>query len=197
MTAVMMHEATHVFQMGTFGKQVERLQKQQHLADENFNDDSIQDAFGKQTAFKTSVEQEIALFFAASEAPSRRDVLRLAREARLSMRQREHRYYRGKAAYQSEAEDLWLTLEGSGQWSGFTWLQLPRSKGGGGIDHATAMQAFAKRGGSWSQRLGLAIALTVQRLDPTGWKYRLFKDGRCTLVQLLDTSLSGASTKQR
>jgi hypothetical protein len=196
MTAVMMHEATHVFQMSTYGKAVERLQREQHLSDSAFNDDAIQHEFGKDEKFSSSIQEEIRLFFAASQAPSRARALELAREARALMRRRERHFFVGKDAYQLRAEDLWLTLEGSGQWSGFSWLQLPQALGGGGISHEMALSAFGKRGNFWSQELGLAITLTVQRLDTPGWKRRLFRDGGQTLLQLLDSSLgAGARAK--
>jgi hypothetical protein len=197
MTAVMMHEATHVFQMNSYGKAVERLQKEQHLTDAKFSDDAIQDQFRDNAEFGTSIKHEIDLFFAASKAESRNNVLRLGRRARLLMLAREGKFFVGTDAYQRRAEDLWLTLEGSGQWSGLTWLELPKRVGGGGLDHRTAIQEFGRRGDFWSQQLGLAITLTVQRLNPPNWKKRLFRDGRQSLLQILDTSLAAPRARHR
>ena len=190
MSAVLIHEASHVFQMDTYGKQVEQVQKASRIADADFNDDAIQMRFGREAHFAASIAQEASLFFAAAHAVDLTQARRLARAARTMMTEREARYFVGDQAYQKRAEDLWLTMEGSAQWAGYRWLQLPAAKDGGGFDRQTAMAGFGKRGRSWTQLLGLAIALTVERIGPAGWRRHIFGDGRKTLLQLLDDGLT-------
>ena len=189
MSAVMMHEATHVYQMNTYGKQVETLQKENHLADEQFNDDAIQARFGRQPEFANSISRETELFFAAASAPDDAQAHRLATAARRLMRTRAARYFVGDQAYQERAEGLWLTMEGSAQWAGYRWLQLPQTSSGAGISEKKAMAGFGKRGSSWTQLLGLAITLCVDRFQPHAWKQHVYGDGRKTLLQLLDDSI--------
>lgn len=189
MSAVMMHEATHVFQMSTYGKQVEALQKVNHLADDQFNDDAMQARFGKEPGFANSIDRETELFFAAAATPDEGQAYHLATQARQLMRERAARYFVGDQVYQQQAEDLWLTMEGSAQWAGYNWLQLPRASAGGGVSAAEAMVGFGKRGDSWTQLLGLGIALCVDRFQPHGWKQHVFGDGRETLLQLLDQGI--------
>lgn len=189
MTAVMMHEATHVFQRQTYGAQIDQIQKQNALTDDQFNDDAIQSQFGKQAEFAASVQRETDLFFEAATTANDGDARRLALEARDLVRTRERRYFVGGQAYQVRAEDLWLTMEGSAQWAGFQWLQLPVAKCGGGLSAKDALADFGKRGGSWTQTLGLAVAMTVNRFQPAGWKRHAFGDGRLTLLEMLDQSL--------
>lgn len=190
MSAVIMHEATHVFQMNTYGKQIEALQKTNHLSDEQFNDDAIQARFGKQAEFAASIRRETDLFSRAANAASDEEARRLAVAGRDLMRARAARYFVGDQAYQGRAEDLWLTMEGSAQWAGYRWLQLPVAKAGGGVSEREAMAGFGRRGDSWTQLLGLAIALTVDRLQPSRWKRHVFGDGQQTLLELLDQSIS-------
>ena len=191
MTAVMMHEATHVFQRQTYGAQIDQVQKQNALTDDQFNDDAIQSQFGKEVEFAASVQRETDLFFKAANTANEGDARRLALEARELMRTRERRYFVGGQAYQVRAEDLWLTMEGSAQWVGFQWLQMPVAKFGGGLSTKDAVADFGRRGGSWTQTLGLAVAMTVNRFRPADWKLHAFDDGQLTLLEMLDQSLRG------
>lgn len=190
MSAVMMHEATYVFQMNTYGKEIQFLQTANRLSDEQFNDDAIQDRFQGNPEFARSIERETELFFAAASADDKGEALRLARLARATMKERAEKYYIGDQAYQVRAEDLWLTMEGSAQWAGYRWLQLPRAQEGAGASEADAMRGFGKRGKSWTQLLGLAITLSVDRLDGNSWKRHVFGDGRQTILQILDQSIA-------
>lgn len=190
MSAVMMHEATHVFQMGTYGKDVDALQKTNHLSDEQFNDDAIQAHYKTNVDFADSISREIHLFFSAADATNDQEATRLARRARALMKMRATRYYVGDQEYQNRAEDLWLTMEGSAQWAGYRWLLLPEKSGGAGVSISAAMNGFGKRGDAWTQLEGLAIALTVDRLDHSGWKRHVFGDGKGTLLEILDRSIS-------
>ena len=195
MSAVFMHEATHVFQMDTYGRRIQSMVSTYNLSDAEFNDDAIQTRFKNDTAFASSIQREIAMFFAAADADQDEEALRLATAARQMMKERAARYFVGDQAYQREAEDLWLTMEGSAQWAGYRWLQLPIIKGGAGLTDEAAREGFGRRGDYWTQQLGLAITLTVERLDEGGWKRHLFGDGRLTLLELLDRNLDtgGAS----
>ncbi len=125
MTAVMLHEGTHVAQMPTYGAEIGRLSERYHLP-ENFSDDSIQEQFGKNADFTRSIERESKLLFAASNARSRAQAARLVRSALAMMKARQARWYRGKDAYLAQAEPVWLTLEGSGQWLAYSWEVDPR-----------------------------------------------------------------------
>jgi hypothetical protein len=127
------------------------------------------------------------LLFQAALAPDRAEVLRLTREARTMMRAREDRYFVGDDAYYREAEDIWLTMEGSGQWAGYQWVISPR---GGAVPVSTAIPNFARRSGWWSQDEGLALFLVLDRLSGPSWKRHVYGDGAQTLLQLLDAALA-------
>ena len=177
--------------MDTYGQRIQSMVTAYDLDNAEFNDDAIQALFKDDAAFASSIEREIAMFFAAADAVDNAEALRLARSARRMMRERADVHFVGEQFYQREAEDLWLTMEGSAQWAGFSWLQLAISEGGAGLSRKDAREGFGQRGDYWTQQLGLAITLTVDRLDDGSWKRHLFGDGRMTLLELLDRDLGG------
>ena len=103
------------------------------------------------------------------------------------MRARHARWFTGADAYLADAEDLWLTMEGSGQWVGYQWIVHPS---GGGAETSAAMANFARRGRFWSQKEGIALAFAVDRLAGFDWKRHAFGDGEMTLVEMLDAALA-------
>jgi hypothetical protein len=185
MTAVLQHEASHVLQAATYGARVTALAEANQLP-ESFNDDSMQEDFGDNADFSASVARETELFFAAAAADDDQTAWRLAREARAMMKARAARWFVEDKAYYSDAEDLWLTLEGSGQWAGYQWLVHPE---GAGQPASTALEHFGRRGRWWSQNEGLAIALTLDRLGVHDWPAHAFGDGAQTFLQMLDAAL--------
>ncbi len=186
MVAVLQHEASHVAQRATYGARIGALAEANHLP-ESFNDDSLQEVFGANADFSESVARETDLFFEAAAARDDKTALQLARQARAMMKARAARWFVGDRAYFLNAEDLWLSLEGSGQWAGYQWLIHPR---GASVDVSIATPHFARRSSWWSQNEGLAIALTLDRLGARDWPLRAFGDGRQTFLQMLDAHLA-------
>lgn len=186
MTAVLLHEATHVSQLSTYGQAISELIEKHSLSDD-FNDDSIQQRFEKDAAFAGSVEHETDLLFQAAAAADLAEAQRLARQARALMRARHHRWFTGADAHLAAAEDIWLTMEGSGQWAAYRWLT---ARNGGGIAEPVALAAFAKRGKWWSQKQGLALFLVLDRLIGDRWRRPVFCSGSRTALQLVDEALA-------
>lgn len=187
MTAVLLHEASHVVQSSTYGQLVETLVETYKLP-ENFSDDSIQERFKSEADFAESVEKEMDLFFAAAAAPDDDSVRTYASQARNLMRKRRAKWFVGDDSYLSDAEDIWLSLEGSGQWAGYAYLVDAE---GGAISQSDAMAGFALRGGWWTQGEGLGIALTLDRLG-YDWKSKAFGGSSVTLTAMLDEALAGS-----
>lgn len=186
MVAVFLHEGAHISQSSTYGRRITALAEANNLPDD-FNDDSIQERFGENTEFAASVQHETDLFFAAAASKDDAEAERLAREARDLMRTRQARWYVGADAYLAEAEDIWLTFEGSGQWVGYQWLVHPA---GGGVDAEVVMPNFARRSRWWSQNEGLGLALALDRLSRLDWKRQAFGEGALTLAAMLDDALA-------
>ena len=145
MTAVLVHEGTHVAQFPTYGARMSTLSERYDLP-ETFNDDSIQLRFQGTPGFAASVTREIDLLLRASAAKDRATALRLARQARALMRARQDRFYPARDAYLREAEDIWLSLEGSAQWAGYQWV-IRRDGGGSRAPSPSRRSAGAAAGG--------------------------------------------------
>lgn len=184
MTAVIMHEATHVAQMPTYGQKIGAIAERHHLP-EDWSDDSIQEQFGKDADFARSIERESALFLQASESRDRRQAARLVRHARDLMRARYARWFTGKDGYHAEAEPIWLTLEGSGQWMAYRWLVDPR---GANVPAADVKPGFVNDRW-WSQREGYAAFMALARLTGSKWKQQAFHAGRKDVLQMLDEAV--------
>jgi hypothetical protein len=186
MTAVMLHEASHMLQFRTYGQQIEQFVAHNNLP-ENFTDDSIQVEMENEAEFASSMTREIELLFASASAPDHASALRLARAARALMSARHLKHYKGERAHLRIAEDLWLSMEGSGQWLGYQWLIDPN---GAAVPQAVALDAFAKRGRWWSQKQGIALFFVLDRLTREDWKARAFGDGARTAMEMFDAALS-------
>jgi hypothetical protein len=84
-----------------------------------------------------------------------------------------------------DIDDVWLTMEGSGQWLGYRWLS---SEDGGHLSQGEAIEAFGLRGKWWSQKLGFALFMVLDRLSDN-WKQDAFGQGNNTILTLLDDAL--------
>jgi hypothetical protein len=186
MTAVLLHEGSHVLQFPTYGKEMTALAAR-HGWPDSFNDDSIQGRFEADRDFAASIARETDLLFAAAAADAPSEARKLAREARRLMLSRQERWFRGQDAGLREAEEIWLTMEGSGQWLAYRWLTDPK---GGAVPADVALREFARRGKSWSQKQGIALFLALERLAPAGWKARVFGGGSEKATQLIDAALA-------
>ena len=185
MVAVLLHEGSHVAQIGPYGSRLGALIKRYSLPD-SFNDDAVQERFQENAEFAASVKQETQLFVDAAAATDDAEARRLAREARRLMRERQARWVTGDDAYLVEAEDIWLTFEGAGQWTGYQWLVHPR---GGAQEPADIMARFTK-GRRWSQTEGFALVMALDRIAGSGWKRHAFGDGARTVLEMLDDALA-------
>lgn len=186
MTGVLLHEVSHVAQFDAYGEEISDIVDQSHLPDDDVNDDMIQHRFGDDAEFAASVQRETELLFQIVDNPSETEARRLARAALELMRLRRARWFVGETAYLAQAEDVWLTLEGSGQWTAYQWMVHPA---GGGAESDAAMASFARSSRWWSQRQGIALAFAVDRLAAFDWKRDAFGGGRMTLTQMLEAAL--------
>jgi hypothetical protein len=186
MVAVLLHEASHVAQVGPYGPRLGALIERYHLPD-SFNDDTLQKRFEGNAELAASVKEETRLFLEAAAAKDDAEARRLAREARRLMRERQARWFVGDDAYFVEAEDIWLTFEGAGQWTGYQWLIHPR---GGAQPPADVMNKFMKNRW-WSQTEGFAVVLALERIVGPAWKRHAFGDGARTVLEMLDDALGG------
>jgi len=182
--SVFAHEMTHVRQFGPIYDRITATATAAHFPENQMGDDIVQNRFKDNAEFKASVEKErdvLLAGFTGDEAAARAS----AREALAVIRARQAKFYTGENAPLSELEDLFLTLEGTGQFAGYSWLAHP--KGGARTPEAALTQMRTR---SWSQEEGLAIMLIVSRLVPD-WRARAFAQKPSTAFELLTLAASG------
>lgn len=181
---VMLHEAMHAIQSPTYGKQIEFLSRKHNLPD-SFNDDSVQKMFQDNSDFSASVTMEVDLLMQSALAPTDDEARKLAQKAREMIKARYKKWFVGDFEKYRQIGDVWLTMEGSGQWLGYRWLS---SADGGNLSKAEAIKSFGQRGKWWSQKLGFALFMAVDRLSDN-WKNDAFGSGSKTVFTLLDDAL--------
>lgn len=184
MVAVMLHEGSHLAQIGPYGARLDALIERHRLPD-SFNDNAVQDRFQANEEFAASVKEETRLFLEAASANDAGEARALASNARRLMLARQARWFVGNDAYFAQAEDLWLTFEGAGQWVGYQWLVHPR----GGAERPDELMARFTRGRHWSQTEGFAVVMALDRLAGPRWKRHAFGDGKRTVLEMLDDAL--------
>jgi hypothetical protein len=182
-TAVFMHEFAHT-QSPALGARIDALIRRGLPQD--VDDDIIQKRFDSLPAFQRAYEAERDLLFESASAPSRAAAVIAARRALALMEQRRARFLRGANAIYADAEDVFLSMEGSGQWAAYLWLIDPQ----GGAMRPEDAVPFLRRGGRrWSQDEGLALLLVLSRLDPRAPR-ELFGPAPRTIIPLLRRALA-------
>ena len=180
MEGVLIHEIMHTRQFYFVEPRLKELTRRYGLPDD-LDDDSLQRAFEKTPAYVSDFDAERNLLFAAAAAPDKAEAKRLARLALEKLRSRRARRFTGESAKWVELDEIFLTMEGAGQWAAYAWFTDPS---GGRLAPATALRAVRRGGRSWSQDEGLAIFLVVDRLLPN-WQALAFAKEPVTAEGLL------------
>jgi hypothetical protein len=180
---VFIHEFTHTQSQG-LGARVDSLVRRG--LPEDADDDVVQTRFESRSGFRQAYEAERDLLFAAALAPDRAASVALARRAMLLINRRRAQYFRGGDAIYADAENLFLSMEGLGQWAAYLALV---DSAGGAMQPAEALP-FMRRGRThWSQDEGLALMLVVGRLTPAA-PAELFGSSPSTVLQLLHDAIA-------
>lgn len=184
LNAVLVHEISHVRQVGALGRRLDALTASGVLPPDA-TDDIVQARFGNDAAFSAAVARETDLLYRAAAAAELQDTRRLAAEALASMDRRRAQAFTGRDADFAEIEDVFLTFEGAGNWAGYAWLSDPE---GGDLSRDAAVEVM--RGGRkwWSQEQGLALFLALDRLDPD-WPDKVYGEQAALATDLLRTAL--------
>ena len=180
-TAVFMHEFTHT-QNPALGARIDALIRRG--LPEEIDDDLIQKRFDSLPAFRRAYEQELDLLYESARAPTRELALRAARRALAAMNARRATYFRGPNALYADAEDVFLSMEGIGQWAAYLWLTDPQ---GAALSADDAMTSI-RRGRRWSQDEGLALLLVLSRLAPDAPR-AMFGPSARTVLPLLRSAV--------
>ena len=186
LTGVFLHEFSHTRQMNALKPVFEAASAKYKMADD-FNDDSLQKHFKSDPAYVAVIEKETDLLYQSAGEPDTTKAKALAQQALALMEARQKRWFVGDETMWKPYDDLFLTMEGFGQWNAYAWLSDPH---GGGLTQAAAE---AKMRGSrkwWSQEEGLALFLVIDRFVP-GWSGQAFAAPPALGIDLLKQAVSG------
>lgn len=169
-TGVFLHEFSHTQQMENFGKKINELVKLYNLGDE-LDDNFIQTTFQSNPNFAEEYHKEVAYF---SEAVADRNHVDPEKAALgwQQMHQRRQRFFIKEYAHFGEIEDIFLTMEGLGQYSMYVWLTHEKGKN---LEEETAIEAVRRNKKVWSQDEGFILFLILERYHvPSQWAEEMF-----------------------
>lgn len=160
--AVFLHEFAHTRQVGGFGDRLGPLDASWPFPEE-LDDDAVQTHLEGDPAYVAEYLAERDLLYAAADAASQEEARARAAEVLARMKARHARWLTGERAALATADDVFLAMEGAGQWTAYAWLADPR---GGGLGRRAAIERMLGKRRRWSQDEGLALFLAVDRLLP-------------------------------
>ena len=185
MNGVLLHELMHAYQF-YFANPTLAALAERFGAPESTTDDALQEAFEENEKYVADYHAERDLLYEAAAAPDDETARQLAQKALDHLRARRAKWFTGEAEKWAPLDEIFLTMEGLGQWVIYTWFTDPR---GEGLDHETALRE-ARRGRSWTQDEGLALFLLVDRLVPD-WQKLAFAPKPETAEALLQRAATG------
>jgi hypothetical protein len=168
MDGVLLHELMHTRQFYFANPALAAITAANGLPDD-VSDNSLQARFGSDAAYRAAYEHERDLLFAAAAAPFDNDARRIAAEALAALHARRAAWFKGDAAYWAQLDDIFLTMEGLGQWIAYAWLKSSAPD----MPAADLLEAVRRGGKQWTQDEGLALFLVVDRLVPD-WQTSAF-----------------------
>lgn len=158
---VFMHEFAHTQQGPALGRRIDDLLTRGLPQDAD--DDIVQTRFAGRPGYTPAYEAERDLFYSAAMAPDATSARAGLENAARRMAQRRSRWFTGAETVYAEADDIFLTLEGTGNWAAWTWLTDPR---GGRLSPEDATVFIRGGGAQWSQDEGLGVMLALDRVTP-------------------------------
>jgi hypothetical protein len=182
-TGVFIHEFSHSQQMQNFGKAASGYEKLYDFGVE-FSDDIVQTLFGKDSSYLSIYREENAhLFNAVKNGSLNKSEFK---QGWALMKKRQSVYFKGRYEHLGQVEDLFLTMEGLGQYSMFCWLIHPA---GGNIKRELAIEGVRRGGKWWSQDEGFALFLILEQLSaPSDWAGQLFGMKPGSVFRLIEAS---------
>lgn len=184
MTGVLLHEIMHTLQSDLATRLLDPIGEEHGIGDE-LSDDFLQERFADAPGYEPAYREEVDVLFAAVAAESDAVARGLAAHGLHLMRARRDTWLAGNNAYYEELDDIFLTMEGMGQWLIYRYfLSLDESE-----NNTRALEATRRGGRWWSQDEGLAMMLVVDRFYPD-WRELVFTDPDWRAENLLTAALA-------
>ena len=146
-------------------------------------DDVVQNTFSEDRRYEQGFREEVDALYQAAFATAIDSVKQLTAEGIDRLKARQKKYFTGKRAVLSELDDVFLSMEGIGQYAMVAWLIHPQ---GGNVSREMAVEE-ARRGREWwVQEEGLALTLTLSRISHPDWSTDTFGDEQIDVIELLE-----------
>jgi len=188
MNGVLLHEMMHIRQAALASQAMAGAASAAGVSDDELTDDIVQERFGGDPEYAAAWGAERDALLAAAAAPTDAEARELAAKALELMRARRARWFTGDKAGFGRMDDVFLTMEGMGQWLIYRYFQSPE---GGALLPGDALRGVRRNGRWWSQDEGLALMLTIDRLLPN-WQSRAFRDPDWRAEQLLAAAVESS-----
>lgn len=181
-TGVFIHEFSHSQQMENFGKKVSRYEKTNSFETE-LSDNIVQEVFGKNKSYVELFKKESDTFFEAFKTEQKTVKTSLTLKGLNLLKTRRQQFFKGNYQIFSELDDLFLTMEGIGQFAMYAWLIDPK---GGNISAEKAIEGVRRGGKVWSQDEGFILFLLLESYEkPEKWAKDFFGTKTVSVIDLL------------
>jgi hypothetical protein len=185
LTGVFLHEFAHTRQMNGIGRIITEYERS-HRFDFPVGDDMIQEYFANDSSYVKNFKEEVELFYQAALSPGEADMKQLAKQGMIMLKERQNQYLIRKNKVLGEMDNVFLTMEGVGQYMMAKYLQSPLA---GTVPKVVAIHATRRGKKWWSQDEGLALVLLYERLTPHPDWTILFTDKPADIVSLIEDKL--------
>jgi hypothetical protein len=179
---VTIHELTHTRHLPLLITRLQAVAARSRPAKLSLDDDVIQKTFGGNADIREAFEAERDVFFEAAASASREPRRALIRKGLDLARARRARYFTDENQYYQELEDIFLSMEGAGQWASYVFARRSRSA-------ADAVAFVRDNKKYWSQDEGLALFLLLD-LEVPRWQATIFSANDPGPFALLERTLA-------
>ena len=187
LTGVFLHEFTHTRQQKSFGRLVDSIERVHTFKEVPLSDDIVQGYFKADSEYVRSFREEIDAFYTAAAAADKKQAKDAVQKGLALLKARQAKYFTGNKAILKTLDDIFLSMEGLGQYVAVYWLMHPQ---GGNVNRDTAIPGFRRKRNQWSQEEGLAMFLALTRLTEKDWVRSQFNKKPLTIVELLEQESS-------
>ncbi len=185
-TGVFIHEFSHSQQMQNFGMQMTEYEKLNDFGTD-FNDDIIQNLFGKEFTYTQLYNQEVSSFYQAIAETSKKSKVNKIKEGLDLLQQRHNKFFIEKYSALKQIDVFFLTMEGLGQYSMYLWLTNPK---GGNLSQKIAIEGVRRNKKWWSQDEGFALFLILEKFSkPQKWAKRMFGNKTESVIKLINQQI--------
>jgi hypothetical protein len=185
---VFLHEFAHTQQMKSLndiGKVMEAYEKIH--PNDKLDDDILQFYYENDSTYLKDYKIERDLFQQAALVKDKNERVKLAKEALQLLKRRQIKCLEKDGRNIAKMDDVFLTLEGIGEYTAFSWLTHPK-----GANFSVEKVLKARKTGWWSQEQGLDIILLLSRfIKPKQFAKYMFGQTLTTSIDLLERQIKG------